>query len=165
MTDRAQQRLLVTVILLAVLAIAAGIAVTGGPVYQRQLKMDRIRSSDLQQLKRYIADYAQRYKTLPSSLKTIQEDLENRMAISSGINVFQDPATEAPYEYRYLSPEQFFLCANFETDTTKTKELPQITLYGIPEQSIELHPKGLTCYMAQKSKDSRSEAFEWFKKI
>lgn len=164
MTNDKMPRMLLTVVtLLSTAAIIGGIAVTGGPFHQRELRMDEIRSNDLIQIKGYMTQYYSHNKTLPVSLDVLKEDLKSRLEITSNAQVFQDPVTEAPYQYRLLSPEQFSLCANFEVDTRKDTGTHSRFYYTAPDAATEQHAKGPVCYTVRKS-TSQTLEFEWFKK-
>ena len=94
--------------LLALLAVVAGLIVTGGPVQARKERRDAERESDLHNLAQWVFCIARsRADRLPESLDVQAPDCDWQPRR-------QDPFTSQPYRYELLGPRQFRLCAGFE---------------------------------------------------
>lgn len=105
MTSRGWPAILIMV--LAALAVGAGLVLTGGPGQARQERRDRQRDGDLANLSllvRCLADLNGRH--LPERLETTPDcDWQPRL---------NDPGTGKPYRYQVTGPNSYRLCADFE---------------------------------------------------
>jgi hypothetical protein len=101
-----------TILVLTVLVL--GFIVVGSPMKQRQIRMDERRVIDLQTIQYQIIDYWRYKEELPKTT----EELKNSI---SGFVAPIDPETEAPYEYKVLSPLKFSLCTTFNQDNPYSK--------------------------------------------
>jgi hypothetical protein len=96
--------------LLVAVAIALGLAMTGGPQAGRMEKRDRARLGDLRALGDYVlclADHADR--TLPAELT----DDATCTDMQGGVRR-ADPFTGEAYRYERVDPGTFRVCAAFE---------------------------------------------------
>lgn len=98
----------VSVVILAV--IAAGFAVVGSPFYQRQVRLDERRVSDLQNIQNQIINYWSNKNKLPANLNDLTDSI-------SGFAAPKDPETGADYDYNIVVGKflSFELCADFKT--------------------------------------------------
>jgi hypothetical protein len=101
-----------TILVLAVLVL--GFIVVGSPMKQRQIRMDERRVSDLQTIQYQIIDYWRYKEELPKTTAELKNSI-------SGFTAPLDPETEAPYEYKVLSPFKFSLCTTFNQDNPYSK--------------------------------------------
>lgn len=91
---------------LALLAVALGLYLTGGPDRARKEKHDREREQDLMTLANWVDCVAAARGQLPATLQgDPQCDWKLRLA---------DPFTGAPYRYQVVTPRRYRLCAAFE---------------------------------------------------
>lgn len=96
------------ILLVSVLAVAAGLYLSGGPIESRKTKRDRIREADLRALGTLVECLARESgHRLPDALATTP-DCDVRLRL-------EDPFTGAPYAYRRESDALYRLCATFET--------------------------------------------------
>lgn len=96
------------ILLVSVLAVAAGLYLSGGPIESRKAKRDGIRESDLRGLSTLVECQARAGGNhLPDAL-AITPDCDIRLRL-------EDPFTGAPYAYRRESDALYRLCAKFET--------------------------------------------------
>lgn len=95
----------------AVLAvIVSGFVIVGTPGELRDVRLDRERVSDLQNIQGQVINYWQRKDALPETLV----DLEDPIA---GYAAPTDPETEAIYTYEVTGPLSFTLCATFAAES------------------------------------------------
>jgi len=106
---------LVTILVLA--SVSFGFYIVGAPWQQYNRKMDRSRISDLQTLKRSVLAYYQQNNKLPAKLNDLKYP-------SSFFIMPTDPDTEKPYEYKFISPNSFALCAIFKAKSYAPREYP-----------------------------------------
>ncbi|GHF08915.1 hypothetical protein GCM10016455_32370 [Aliiroseovarius zhejiangensis] len=96
--------LLIGTVVLA--AIAAGLAITGGPGSARAEKRDMARLADLRTLAAFVRCVAQTTGQVPETLTPVEE---------CGTDLpLTDRASQTPYRYEALSETSFRLCAAFE---------------------------------------------------
>jgi hypothetical protein len=121
-----------------IVALVAGFFIGGSPAYQRQVRFDEQRISDLQTIQSQIVNYWQQKESLPESLDQLSDDI-------SGFAPPTDPATGQPYEYRVTGASSFELCATFaqnnQAQVPATRPLP---VRGEPENWD--HEAGQTCF-------------------
>ncbi|RPE79968.1 hypothetical protein [Vulcaniibacterium tengchongense] len=98
-----------------VATVAAALYVTGSPAEQREAKLDRRRTADLQRIERALRAHARRTGALPPGLATLAAQPGQRLPIA-------DPVSGAPYAYEVLGPRRFRLCARFATDTAQVPD-------------------------------------------
>ncbi|MCI2395537.1 hypothetical protein [Aliiroseovarius sediminis] len=91
---------------LVLVAIAAGLTITGGPISARAERRDLARLDDLRTLKTLITCQHQVNGALPDTLF-----VDTNCAYSP---LGTDPLTNAPYGYEKLSDTSYRLCASFE---------------------------------------------------
>ncbi|HTE18651.1 MAG TPA: hypothetical protein VK689_09770 [Armatimonadota bacterium] len=104
------------VVALVVGVVAVGLIIAGPPERERQRRADRERITDLQGLSTAISQYYMREKALPDTLEQVRNQPE---LYAPSIT---DPKTRQPYRYRKLGKSVYELCADFETDTTQTRD-------------------------------------------
>lgn len=129
---------LVSVIVAA--AVIFGFYVAGSPQSQRSVRFDERRVSDLQSIQGQLVSYWQSKRALPPVLSALEDSI-------SGYRAPQDPKTGKDYEYRKDGDLKFTLCADFGTDTSKSKNNPTYyppdDIYG-PQNW--LHSTGQQCF-------------------
>jgi hypothetical protein len=113
--------LLVSFIILA--SIVGGFLIMGSPAKQRMLRDDMNRVGDLQTIQWNVLDHYRTTGNLPGSL----EDLKDEFYAPDYFNdLYTDPETGEPYEYRPLTATTsqqlpFELCATFGLDSQDLK--------------------------------------------
>lgn len=112
---KAGRWLAIAATLVVVAAVAAAIGVMGPPSAQREAKLDRKRTADLERIVRAVREHAQQHDTLPPDLATLARKPGRRLPLA-------DPQDGTPYAYEATGPRSFRLCAVFATDTAKTIE-------------------------------------------
>lgn len=91
---------------LAMVAVALGLYLTGGPDHARKEKQDREREQDLMTLANWVDCLAAEQGQLPATLQgDPQCDWTLRLA---------DPYTGKPYDYQVIAPRRYRLCAVFD---------------------------------------------------
>lgn len=124
--------------LLVVGAVAGGLFLTGGPGYQRKVKMDNQRINDFSALRYEIARYQADHKALPPALSDLtgayNPDIKKHIS---------DPESGQPYVYRTLEGGGFELCADFQTSTREDER--RRSGYYSPN-GFPAHPAGHYCY-------------------
>lgn len=95
--------------LAVLLILAAGFLLIGSPSYQRQIRFDDQRVSDLQSIQYQVVEYWISKDALPATITELDNPL-------TGFVVPVDPETLAAYEYRATGDLTFELCANFTTE-------------------------------------------------
>lgn len=95
------------IVLLAALAIGAGLVLTGGPAEARKERRDRQRDSDLAALTGLVNCLAGRddHRLPPRLTPTPDCDWQG---------LKQDPLTGTSYRYEVTGPHSYRLCADFE---------------------------------------------------
>ncbi len=124
----------------AVLAsIVLGFFVVGSPFYQRQVRFDERRVSDLQTIQGQIVTYWQSKSALPAALGDLNDSI-------SGFRAPADPSTGRPYEYRKTGNLSFELCALFSTsqEDQSAKSMP-VPAYDSYQQNWS-HAAGRVCF-------------------
>jgi hypothetical protein len=116
-------------------SVIAGFFIIGSPFYQRSVRLDERRVSDLQQLYDAVTNYWSLKRVLPSSIQTLKE--------ISATTPLTDPDTGKPYEYRVVSSRSFELCATFAVATPKADSTSR---YGSPYQQDWTHEAGRKCF-------------------
>lgn len=97
---------------LALVSIVAGFFLIGSPFYQRKVRFDDRRVSDLQTIQYQIINYWQQKNKLP-------EKLQDLNSTTTGFTAPLDPETGNEYEYKTNSDLSFDLCTTFGTPTPK----------------------------------------------
>lgn len=108
MAERHQGRAAWAIAALAVLAIAAGLAVTGGPFQGRIERRDDLRRSDL-------AALARQAQCIFAAEGRADGDLAQTATCPEPPRL-QDPFTGAPYRIEALDARHLRLCADFELE-------------------------------------------------
>ncbi len=111
-----------------VLAIVAGLTISGSPFEQRLKRLDDSRVQDLRKLSRSLVEHWNNKGILPTELAPL---LDGR--ILSRIPV--DPETTSQYEYFIDAPNEYRLCARFDRPS-RPKE----------KNSFWEHEEGRKCY-------------------
>jgi hypothetical protein len=101
--------ILLTVVVVA--AVAVGIGILGSPAGERVRQLDQRRVEDLDRIARAVDVYWSRLQRLPPAV----EDLNETGAL---VNAF-DPVTGVAYEYRPLEDRVFELCAQFDRPSSE----------------------------------------------
>lgn len=99
-----------------VAAIVAAIAVIGPPSRQRLLRLDERRVNDLQAIQLQVEMYRSQHGRMPASLAAL--------ATQPGVRVPRDPASGQPYGYDAIGGDGYRLCAQFDTDTAQSTDVP-----------------------------------------
>ncbi len=104
------------IVLIAALAIGAGLALTGGPGQARKERRDKQRENDLNMLARLVDCMATENRgQLPDALAPAPQ--------CNWQVQLNDPFTKQPYRYQVTSPRSYQLCATFETVPPKMRRL------------------------------------------
>ena len=104
---------IITVISLIALAVGYGLYLTGTPGFQRQVRFDERRISDLQQISRGVSSYHTQTGRLPETLEALK-------SLDFFAPSLSDPKTGETYEYRVIGEVTYELCAVFESDSSLT---------------------------------------------
>ncbi len=139
-TVTTRSALLASAIVLA--AVVVGFFVMGSPFYQRDVRFDERRVTDLQTVQSQVVNYWQNKNRLPAKLDDLKDDI-------SGFVPPTDPETDAPYEYRIVKPLTFEVCAAFKTaspanDDGLSRSVPYLSPAGTQESWK--HAAGRTCF-------------------
>jgi len=111
-----------------ILAVIAGLIISGSPTEQRLKRLDKNRESDLLRLSIAVDSYWDRTKELPKSLTQMVDGRRlNRLPT--------DPVTGIPYEYHVDGDGQYRLCAQFDRASKQEDEA-----------DFWAHPQGQKCY-------------------
>jgi hypothetical protein len=110
-----------------VVAVVLGFTGVGTPAYERSVKLDDQRVSDLRAIENGIADTYRVSRKLPKAPPA-----------SGGETV--DPATHKPYEYVPISASKYKLCAVFDTSGSEPMD-----------PTFWKHSTGKTCYTIDAS--------------
>jgi type II secretory pathway pseudopilin PulG len=129
---------LVAAVLVVVVAVVAGLVISGSPGEQRLLRADETRVGDLQRISNSLQRYFLETGELPDDLNTLVNGW-----ISAGIPV--DPATEDAYEYELTGDRAFRLCAVFALESRQQD----------PRQEFWNHTAGRDCFAQDYSNLSR----------
>lgn len=119
----------VTVVVLA--AIVAGVYLIGSPGEARLVRMDERRVEDFRAARQAVDRYWTAHGHLPPSLDSLVPEHPNRAFL-------HDPATGDPYGYRAVADSAYELCASFTHPSSD--ETP-----GRMDDAW-LHPSGRYCY-------------------
>jgi len=135
MTGRQLLAVIVSVVVVA--AIATGIAILGSPTEERSRRLDRVRVTELQGIRKAVEFFYSENKRLPASLDELSKQ--------PGVRVSTDPVTAEEYRYRTVSADEFELCATFERASE-----PQ------PGSGVDIwqHPAGAHCFTLKVEKRS-----------
>lgn len=133
-----------SICLIVLLAVIAGLFVSGSPANRRRLSLDERRVSNLSQISTAIDTYAQTKRTVPPSLETLAQ-AQPYLATE-----LRDPTTNLFYTYtpQVGSTSTYQLCATFELptpeDPTRPTFAPTQDQWGNP--TLFFHGVGTTCY-------------------
>jgi hypothetical protein len=114
--------------------ITAAIMVMGAPDTQRQLRLDERRVQELQRLSEAIDTHAYRHGALPGTLS----DITGRPGAAYATT---DPVTGVPYRYELDGPDDYRLCTEFDTDSSRAGS--RARPYGGDSWA---HPAGEHCF-------------------
>jgi hypothetical protein len=118
-----------------IIAVLAGLYLSGSPAEQRLLRLDERRVSDLLQLSSAISSYEEQSARLPAELAALVDGQRLRC-------VPKDPASGAAYTYEILDMDSYRLCAEFA----------RASLQAVPED-FWAHPAGLHCFELNENTD------------
>lgn len=145
-TNRERKVWRIVAVLIVLASIILGFSVVGSPAYQRSLRQDSQRLSDLQSIQWQIINYYQSKESLPGSLEEIRDPL-------LGWSIPRDPETNEPYEYILIgqSAKAFELCATFDEATPSRGNMPDrdysfVHPTGPFESENWNHPAGRHCF-------------------
>lgn len=126
--------LLVATGVLVAATITAAIMVMGAPDTQRQVRLDERRVQELQRLSEAIDTHAYRHGALPQTLS----EITGRPGMAYATT---DPVTGVPYRYELVGPDDYRLCTEFDTDTSRAGS--RARPYG---GDTWAHPAGEHCF-------------------
>jgi hypothetical protein len=126
--------LLVATAVVVAATIVAAILVMGAPDTQRQVRLDERRVQELQRLSEAIDAHAYRNGVLPPNLS----EITGRPGVAYATT---DPVSGVPYRYEPTGPEEYRLCARFDTDTARTTARARP-----PGGDAWAHPSGEHCF-------------------
>ena len=135
MTGRAAIAFASASVLVAVVAIGAGLMVIGSPGHIRKERLDEIRSTDLAALAGAISSYSHAYHSLPARLAYLQRGRTLRLAL-------QDPEGK-PYLYRAIATTSYELCADFALAAGKAAR------DAAPQSILSRHKAGRRCFQIE----------------
>lgn len=124
-----------------VAAIITGFWMLGSPGKQRLLSLDSERVQNLSSIASELANEVRppgevgEAQPLPETLPPWLEEL------------YRDPVTNEPYEYRKLSEESYELCATFALASVRD---PQRATYDRGFSTLWEHPEGRHCFEIEK---------------
>ena len=113
---------------IVVIAVVAGLYLSGSPGEQRLLRLDERRVSDLLQLSYTISNYWDETSRLPAELAALVDGQRLR-------SVPQDPQSGAAYTYEISDVDTYRLCAEFA----------RASLQRVPSD-FWAHPAGSYCF-------------------
>ena len=111
-----------------IIAVLAGLYLSGSPGEQRLLRLDERRISDLRQLSNAISSYWERAGRLPQDLAVLVDGQRLR-------SLPADPLTDIVYAYEITDVDSYRLCAEFSRASLQT----------MPED-FWAHPAGQRCF-------------------
>lgn len=128
-------------VLIVIVAIVAGFMVVGSPGEARRRAADGERVRDLIRIADRVADYYKDSKSVPASLQELRKSEPLRD------EDVEDPTSGQQYEYRRLSATTFRLCADFETDQSRSDEAGwSYDFLGRKQREMARHGKGRACF-------------------
>ena len=104
--QKAARSVSIAVALVVFISIVGGFFITGSPASQRELRHDRERVSDLQNIQWQIVDHWQSKEVLPETLTDLEDSITGYVAPA-------DPATGGAYPYRCTGLGSFTVCRAF----------------------------------------------------
>jgi hypothetical protein len=123
------------VAIVMIVAIGSGFFLIGSPFYQREVRLDGDRISDLRNIENRLINYWEKKRYLPTKLSELEDSI-------SGFVVPTDPEGR-DYEYQVINKTAFNLCATFNT---KSLELEKNITVTDPYHSKWLHDSGRVCF-------------------
>ncbi|MCF7836843.1 DUF5671 domain-containing protein [Candidatus Gracilibacteria bacterium] len=87
--------------------LVAAFTLVDSPFRARELREDRERLSELQQISYAITDFYNQNSALPQNLETLVEDSKIRE------EVLRDPVSDEKYQFETVDSQNYKLCANF----------------------------------------------------
>lgn len=125
-----------SVVGLVVLAsVVGGFFIAGSPGYQRQVRLDSERISDLENLQWQVIEYWRTNETLPEDLAVLEAE---------GYRIPTDPETGETYGYERTGDLTYELCATFETSN---EEVSSSRSRGFVEPNYNWdHGEGENCF-------------------
>ncbi len=126
--------------LIVIITIITNFILVGTPSYQRKVRFDDQRTSDLQNIQGQIISYWQNKNKIPNTLADLTDSI-------SGWQAPVDPETSVPYEYQLRTdPLSFYLCTTFSTNNLdKTSALTKNS-YGPYGNQNWSHDTGHQCF-------------------
>ncbi len=126
--------------LIVILTIVTNFILVGTPSYQRKVRFDDQRTSDLQNIQGQIINYWQNKNKIPNTLTDLTDSI-------SGWQAPVDPETSAPYEYQLrVDPLSFYLCATFGTNNLSNATTTPKNSYDSYSNQNWSHDTGHQCF-------------------
>jgi len=92
--------------------VIAAVVALGPPSQSRKLRLDSIRTEQLQALERLIDSYAKVHKQLPDSLAALAREQGFEPTLT-------DPVSGQSYAYEKLGADRYRVCGNFDLPSQK----------------------------------------------
>lgn len=118
--------------LVVVVAVVAGLFLTGSPAEERDRQVDALRIAALQQLASVISVYYEESGSLPLRLTDLVD----------GRNLQEeprDPVSGLPYIYESDADDSYALCASFD-DSSQEDEVAEFWMHGAGRSCFRLSP-------------------------
>ncbi len=130
-------------VVIIVAAVGYAIFLMGTPGQQRDIRLDRQRVSDLQNIAHNIDTYLDLNETMPGRL-------EDMIGPQYYLQSIEDPETGVRYEYRVTADTDYELCADFATESSERESDRRAF-----SESVWDHGAGRTCFqLTAKSRAS-----------
>ncbi len=125
------------------ISIISGFFIVGSPTYQRNIRLDNQRVSDLQNIQYQIINYWTQKGKIPTTIADLQDPI-------SGFIAPLDPLSKTPYTYNVKGDRTFELCATFveasnnETNSGVMRPMMYPEKTGISD--VWTHNAGTVCF-------------------
>lgn len=118
--------------IVAVVAVLAGLLLTGSPADERDRRVDALRLAALQQLASVISIYYEESGALPLRLADLV-DGRNLQELP------RDPVSGQVYDYEPEADDSYALCASFD-DASRAGEVAEFWMHGAERSCFRLSP-------------------------
>jgi hypothetical protein len=118
-------------LLTVVVAVAAGLVLSGSPAAARARRLDARRVEDLVRISNAIDLYYVRQHTLPVKLTGLGPPSGPSLSV-------RDPVTSETYEYRTVAARRYELCAAFTAPSDEAHYEPEFWKHGSGRQCFQL---------------------------